>query len=104
MEQIKVKAEPKPVKRRYQNKVVTQNDRARFTSKQKRDSITEFIRLKKEKPGLTQSAARATIGDTQKKHFSRSTPAPLSMGVKRGVNNSPGPPLGPPSKLPRICR
>ena len=66
MEQIQVKAEPKPVKRRYQHKVVTQNDRARFTLKQKLDFITEFVRLKKEKPGLTQSAARATIGETQK--------------------------------------
>ena len=103
MEQIQVKAEPKPVKRRYQHKVVTQNDRARFTLKQNLDFITEFVRLKKEKSGLTQSAARATISDTQK-HFPRPTPAPLSMSVKRGANNSPGPPPGPPSKRPRTRR
>ena len=69
---IKAKAEPKPVKRRYQNKVVTQGDRARVTSMQKLDFITEFELLKKEESGLTQSAARATISDTQK------TPSPTN--------------------------
>ena len=87
MKQIKIKAEPQPVKRRYQNKVVTQGDRVRFTPKQKLDFITEFERLKKEEPSLTQSAFCGT-----------------QSAFKRRANNPPGPPPGPPPKRPRIRR